>query len=120
LHLDEMVVMISGKKHSLWRTVDQDGFVLEMLIQSRCNTKAAKCLLRKLLKKQHRAASCHGDRQAEILRGGQEGDHAGHRASPAQRAQQPDGKLTPGHPLMGTTDEAVQVGPPRSALRLDP
>src|SRR4030095_4338003 len=47
----EMVVTIAGKKHYLWRAVDQDGFVLEALVQSRRNTKAAKRLLRKLLKK---------------------------------------------------------------------
>ena len=34
-HLDEMVVTIAGKKHYLWRAVDQDGFVLEALVQSR-------------------------------------------------------------------------------------
>jgi len=34
-------------------------------------------------------AACHGDRQAALLRRGEEGDHAGGRASPAQRAQQP-------------------------------
>jgi putative transposase len=54
-HLDEMVVTIAGTKHYLWRAVDQDGFVLDVLIQSRRNTKAAKRLLRKLLKKQRRA-----------------------------------------------------------------
>src|SRR3954452_11435885 len=34
-HLDEMVVTIAGKKHYLWRAVDQDGFVLDALVQSR-------------------------------------------------------------------------------------
>ena len=33
-HLDEMVVTIVGKKHYLWRAVDQDGFVLKALVQS--------------------------------------------------------------------------------------
>ncbi len=37
-----------GKKHSLWRAVDQGGFVLEVLVQSHRNTKAAKHLMRKL------------------------------------------------------------------------
>ena len=54
-HLDEMVITIAGKKHYLWRAVDQDGFVLEALVQSRRDKKAAKRLLRKLLKKQGRA-----------------------------------------------------------------
>ena len=51
-HLDEVVITIAGKKHWLWRAVDQDGFVLDAIVQSRRNTKAAKRLLRKLLKRQ--------------------------------------------------------------------
>ena len=54
-HLDEVVISIAGKKHYLWRAVDQDGFVLDVLVQSRRDKKAAKRLLRKLLKKQGRA-----------------------------------------------------------------
>jgi putative transposase len=55
-HLDEAVISIRGKKHWLWRAVDRDGFVLEVLVQSRRNAKAAKRLLRKLLKSQGRAS----------------------------------------------------------------
>ena len=51
-HLDEVVISISGRKHWLWRAVDQHGVVLDILVQSRRNSKAAKRLLRKLLKKQ--------------------------------------------------------------------
>ena len=51
-HLDEVVVTISGQKHWLWRAVDQDGYVLDEVVQSRRNTKAAKRLLKRLLKKQ--------------------------------------------------------------------
>jgi putative transposase len=54
-HLDEVVIIIAGKKHWLWRAVDQDGFVLDVLVQSRRDKKAAKRLFRKLLKKQARA-----------------------------------------------------------------
>jgi putative transposase len=34
-HLDEVVITIGGKKHWLWRAVDQDGFVLDVLVQGR-------------------------------------------------------------------------------------
>jgi putative transposase len=51
-HLDEVVISIAGQKHWLWRAVDQHGIVLDILVQSRCNATAAKCLLRRLLKKQ--------------------------------------------------------------------
>ena len=47
-----MVISISGKKHWLWRAVDQDGYVLDEIVQSRRNTKAAKRLLTRLLKRQ--------------------------------------------------------------------
>src|SRR3954470_21401478 len=51
-HLDEIVICIAGRKHWLWRAVDQHGVVLDILVQSRRNAKAAERLLRKLLKKQ--------------------------------------------------------------------
>lgn len=51
-YLDEVVITIGGRKHWLWRAVDQDGFVLDVLVQSRRNTKAAKRLMRKLMKAQ--------------------------------------------------------------------
>jgi putative transposase len=51
----QVCLMISGKKHWLWRAVDQTGMVLDVLVQSRRNAPAAKRLLRKLLKKQCRA-----------------------------------------------------------------
>ena len=45
---------IAGKKHWVGRAVDQDGIVLDILVQSRRDKRAAKRLLRKLLKKQRR------------------------------------------------------------------
>jgi putative transposase len=49
-HLDEVFLTICGKRHSLWRAVDQNGIVLDILVQSRRNTKAAKRFFCKLLK----------------------------------------------------------------------
>ena len=51
-HLDEMVIVIRGQRHWLWRAVDNEGEVLDFLVQSRRNAKAALKLMRKLLKKQ--------------------------------------------------------------------
>jgi len=53
-HLDEVVVTINGKKHWLWRAVDQHGAVLDVLVQSRRDRHAARRLMRKLLKKHGR------------------------------------------------------------------
>ncbi len=53
-HLDEVQLKIAGERHWLWRAVDQDGTVLDVLVRSRRDKKAAERLLRKLLKKQGR------------------------------------------------------------------
>ena len=49
-HLDEVFIKIKGKQHYLWRAVDQDGIVLDILVQSQRNKKADKRFFRKLLK----------------------------------------------------------------------
>ena len=49
-HLDEVFLKINGRLHYLWRAVDQDGDVLDILVQSNRNKKAAKKFFRKLLK----------------------------------------------------------------------
>jgi putative transposase len=49
-HLDEVFLRINGARHYLWRAVDQDGHVLDILVQSCRNKKAAKKFFRKLLK----------------------------------------------------------------------
>jgi putative transposase len=41
-HMDEVVITIRGKKHWLWRAVDQQGFVLDVLVQSRRDRAAKK------------------------------------------------------------------------------
>jgi putative transposase len=45
-HLDEVLLTIHGDRHYLWRAVDQDGNVLDILVQSRRNKKAAKKFFR--------------------------------------------------------------------------
>ena len=51
-HLDEMAIMIRGKRHWLWRAVDNEGEVLDFLVQPKRNAREALKLIRKLLKKQ--------------------------------------------------------------------
>ncbi|MER8383873.1 IS6 family transposase [Mesorhizobium sp. M1405] len=84
-HLDEVVITIGGKKHWLWRAVDQDGFVLDVLVQSRRNAKAAKRLMRKLLKGQGRSPrvmitdklQSYGAAKREIMPGVEHRSHKG-------------------------------------------
>src|SRR5258705_9339780 len=49
-HLDEVFLKINERVHYLWRAVDQDGDVLDILLQSHRDKKAAKKFFRKLLK----------------------------------------------------------------------
>jgi putative transposase len=49
-HLDEVFLTINGERHYLWRAVNQDDNVFDILVQSRRNKQAAKKFFRKLLK----------------------------------------------------------------------
>jgi putative transposase len=48
-HMDEVVITIRGKKHWLWRAIDADGDVLDILVQTRRNGKAAKRFFQRLV-----------------------------------------------------------------------
>ena len=49
-YLDEVYITMNGVRHFLWRAVDQDGDVLDILVQKRRDKCAAKRFFRKLLK----------------------------------------------------------------------
>ena len=48
-HMDEVVISIRGKKHWLWRAIDANGDVLDILVQTRRNAKAAERFLKRLV-----------------------------------------------------------------------
>ncbi len=52
-HLDEMVCKIGGERVFLWRAVDDEGEVMDMVVQKQRDTRAALKLLRRLLRNQH-------------------------------------------------------------------
>jgi putative transposase len=89
-HLDEVSLKINGTTHSLWRAVDQDGNVLDILVQSRRNKQAAKRFFRKLLKELQYVPrviitdklKSYGAAKREILPGVEHRQHKGlnHRA----------------------------------------
>src|SRR5712671_5401563 len=72
-HLDEMAVMIAGTQFWLWRAVDDEGEVLDLLVQRRRDKAAAVKLMRKLLKKQGFAPDMLVNGRAALLRRGQGG-----------------------------------------------
>ena len=51
-HVDELFIKIRGERHYLWRAIDQDGDVIDILVTRRRDRKAAKRFFRKMLKHQ--------------------------------------------------------------------
>jgi putative transposase len=48
-HMDEVVITIRGKRHWLWRAIDANGYVIDILVQTRRNAKAAKRFFQRLI-----------------------------------------------------------------------
>jgi putative transposase len=53
-HLDEVFIRTNGQQHYLWRAVDQDGEVIDILVQPRRDQRAAERFFRRLLRSQGR------------------------------------------------------------------
>lgn len=115
-HLDEVVVTINGRKHWLWRAVDQHGAVLDVLVQRRRDTAAAKRLMRKLLRRH----GCPRVMVTDKLHSGEQRTGAERRASAAQGIEQPGGKLASADSGAGEGDAAIQIGAPTSTILLGP
>jgi transposase-like protein len=85
--LDEVFLKITGKTSYLWRAVDQNGNVLDILVQSRRNKAAAKKFLAQggtpAAQRLHVHPARDHHRQAGQLRGCQDGSHAERRAPSA-------------------------------------
>src|SRR5204863_9616125 len=85
-----------GTTHWLWRAVDQHGVVLDVLVQSRRDARAAKRLLRKLLKRQGRAPrvmitdklASYSAAKKDLMPGGEHRRHKGLN-SRAENSHQP-------------------------------
>jgi len=119
-HMDEVFVRIQGRQHYLWRAVDQDGAILDILVQSRRNAKAAKRFFRKLLKGLRYVPrvivtdqlKSYGAAKKEILPGVE------HRQS--RYPQQPRRELAPAHTEAGAPHATLQVGAAGPAFSLRP
>ncbi len=95
-HFDEVVLAIDGRKYYLWRAVDSEGNVLDILMHSRRDTKATRRFLRKLLQKQGLAPrvivtdklKSYKAAKKEILKGVEHPQHKGLN-NPAENSHQP-------------------------------
>jgi putative transposase len=115
-HMDEMVLTIRGKKHYLWRAVDQDGNVLDILVQSRRHKKAAKRFFRKLLKGLQYVPRViitdklrsYGAAKREILPGVEHRQH--------KRREYSGRELAPAHTTAGEENATLQISKTGAAL----
>ncbi len=102
-HLDEMVIVIQKKRYWLWRAVDNEGEVLDFLVQRRRNAKAARKLMKKLLKKQDR------DGQASVIPFGLPSYRPCGRTRSRFEGQQQSRKLSSAGSAAGAQATEVQV-----------
>src|SRR5258708_31537254 len=109
-HLDEVFLTIRGERHYLWRAVDQDGNVLDILVQSRRNKHAAKRFFRKLLKGLQYVPRVIIADKLKSYAAAKRAHFARSRASAAQRAEQPGRELAPTHTTPREEDETFQIG----------
>ena len=70
-HLDEVFLRIRGKTHYLWRAVDQNGHVLDILVRSRPKHPGRQAVLPQAAPRPAIRAEGDRDRQAAELRGGE-------------------------------------------------
>jgi transposase-like protein len=108
-HLDEMALMIAGTQFWLWRAVDDEGEVLDLLVQRRRDKAAAVKLIRKLLKKRGFAPDVLVTDKAALLWPGQGGvKFAG--SSRAGLAQEQSGReFVSTNTAAGAQDAALQI-----------
>ena len=73
-HLDEVFIRINGQQQYLWRAVDQDGDVIDILVQPHRDQRAAAQFFRRLLRGQGQEPFCIINRQTKKLLGGAAND----------------------------------------------
>ena len=105
-HLDEVFLTINGRRHYLWRAVDQDGNVLDILVSCRrCQGRQA--VVPQTPQKAVHVSSGAGHRQAPKLSGGASGGDGVGRAPAIAIPDQPSGELAPADPATRTRHETL-------------
>jgi transposase-like protein len=113
-HLDEVFLTINGQRQYLWRAVDQDGTVLDILVTSRRDATAATRFFRKLLTGLEYAPRVLVT-DSQLQRGTPTADARGG-APPIEVSEQPRGELTPTDPGTRTRDETLHLTRSRAAV----
>ena len=108
-HLDEVFIRINGQQHYLWRAVDQDGDVIDILVQPRRDQRAAERFFRRLLRGQGKEPfRIITDKLQKLL--GRPANDSG-RSRPRHRTirQQSRGSLASAYPPKRTANAPVQI-----------
>ena len=109
-HLDEMVCWVGGRRMYLWRAVDDEGEVLDLVVQHRRDTEAALRLLRRLLHNQSVEPQTITTDGLFVLRGSARPAELKAPAPTGPAAgEQSGGELAPADPTTGTPAAAVQI-----------
>jgi len=106
-HLDEMAVMIGGRQFWLWRAIDDEGEVLDLLVQRR-RDKAGETDAQAAQETRLRAQGA-GDRQAALLRCGQVGDRIAGSPRAGLARKQSGGEFASTNTTAGAQDAAFQI-----------
>src|SRR4051812_34462342 len=108
-HLDEVFIRINGQQHYLWRAVDQDGDVIDILVQPRRDQGAAERFFRRLLRGQGKRTISDCYRQTTKLLGRPAKDSG--RSRPRHRTirQQPRRSLASAYPPKRTAHAPIQI-----------
>ena len=115
-YLDESFVKIQGRRRYLWRAVDQDGDVIDILVQSRRDRRAANPFLSETVESPRPRAAQTGHRQtAQLFRGAPHRD-ARRRTQHATVREQPSGGVASTDATTRGPDATVQVCGTRATL----
>ena len=109
-YLDELFVTLNGRQQYLWRAVDEDGDLLDILVQSRRNRRAAVKVLPDVAEAARLCPAPADHRQTPQLPGGVPCSDAVGRPLYGSVCEQPRRSLAPTHTTTGEPDAAVQVG----------
>jgi putative transposase len=115
-HLDEVFIRIRKQTYYLWRAVDQDGMVLDILVQERRNQEAAERFLRRVVAGEPRGAAGGRDGQAGQLPAGDPRGLAADGAPQPQGAEQSGRALAPADAAAGAADATLQIPGAGAAL----
>jgi putative transposase len=119
-HLDEVFITINGRRQYLWRAVDQNGNVLDILVTSRRDTRAATRFFSQAAEGPGVRAPGAGHGQTRQLRRGPAPGAALGRAPSVEVSEQPGREFASTDPGAGTSDEEVHLSPacPAVLIRL--